>query len=65
MTLEEMEIAITNLSPKELDELMVWLEEYYAQVWDKQIEEDANSGRLDKLLSNVDKEYDSGLSKSL
>ena len=65
MTLEEMEIAITNLSPKELDELMAWFEEYYAQMWDKQIEEDANSGRLDKLLADVDKEYDSGLSESL
>lgn len=65
MTLEEMEVAITNLSPKELDELMVWFEEYYAQMWDKQIEEDVNSGRLDQLLADVDKEYDSGLSKPL
>ncbi len=65
MTLKEMEIAITNLSPKELDELMAWLEEYYAQVWDKQIEEDANSGHLDNLLADVDKEYNSGLSKPL
>jgi hypothetical protein len=65
MTLEDMEVAIRNLSPKELDELMAWFEEYYAQVWDKQIEEDANSGRLDQLLSDVDKEYDSGLSKPL
>ena len=57
MTLEDMELAIRNLSPKELDELMAWFEEYYAQVWDKQIEEDANSGRLDKLLADENKEY--------
>ena len=65
MTLEDMEVAIRNLSPKELDELMAWFEEYYAQVWDKQIDEDVNSGRLDNLLADVDKEYNSGLSKSL
>ena len=65
MTLEDMEVAIRNLSPKELDELMAWFEEYYAQVWDKQIDEDVNSGRLDNLLADVDKENNSGLSKSL
>jgi len=65
MTIQEMEVAIRNLSPKELDELMAWFEEYYAQVWDKQIDDDANSGRLDDLLADVDKEYNSGSSKPL
>ncbi len=65
MTLQEMEVAIRNLSSDELDQLMAWFEEYYAQVWDKQINDDANSGRLDTLLADVDKEYNSGLSKSL
>ncbi len=65
MTIQEMEVAIRNLSPKELDELMAWFEEYYAQVWDKQIDDDANSGRLDNLLADVDKEYNSGSSKPL
>lgn len=57
MTLKEMEVAVTNLSRKELDEFMAWLEEYYAKIWDEQIEDDANSGRLDQLLADVDKEY--------
>lgn len=65
MTIQEMEVAIRNLSPKELDELMAWFEEYYAQVWDQQIDDDANSGRLDDLLADVDKEYNSGSSKPL
>lgn len=65
MTLQEMEVAIRNLSSDELDQLMAWFEEYYAQVWDKQIDDDASSGRLDTLLADVDKEYNSGLSKSL
>lgn len=65
MTLEDMEVAISNLSPKELDKLMAWFEEYYAQVWDRQIDDDANSGCLDNLLADVDKEYNPGSSKPL
>lgn len=65
MTIEEMEIAIAKLPSKELDQLMAWFEEYYAQMWDKQIEENANSGRLDRLLAEVNEEYDSGLSEPL
>ena len=65
MTLQEMEKAITKLSPRELDELVGWLQEYYAESWDKQIEQDAASGKLDALLAEVNQEYDSGSSKAL
>ena len=44
---------------------MAWLEEYHAQMWDKQIEEDLEAGRLDALLAEVDKEYEAGLSQPL
>lgn len=60
MSLKEVEIAIAQLLPKELAELMAWLEEYHAQVWDKQIEEDLEAGRLDALLAEVDKECGAG-----
>lgn len=56
MSVKEVEIAIAQLSPKELAELMAWLEEYHAQMWDKQIEEDLEAGRLDALLAEVDAE---------
>ncbi len=65
MSVEELQIAITRLSAQELIELMAWLEEYYAQMWDRQIEEDLKAGRLDALLADVDKEYDAGLSQPL
>ncbi len=51
MSVKEVKIAIAQLSPKELAELMAWLEEYHAQIWDKQIEEDLEAGRLDALLA--------------
>jgi len=44
---------------------MAWLEEYHAQLWDKQIEEDLETGCLDSLLAEVDKEYEAGLAQSL
>ncbi len=57
MTVTEIESAIAQLPPKELAQLMIWLQEYHAQVWDKQIEEDLEAGRLDAILAEVDKEH--------
>ena len=65
MTMQEIEQAITELAPNELTRLREWFDEYYAQVWDEQIERDAASGRLDKLIAEVDEEYNAGLSKQL
>ena len=65
MTISEIEQAVTQLSEQELSRFRAWFDEYYAQMLDKQIEEDAKSGRLDQLLAEVDKEYSAGLSKPL
>lgn len=65
MSVKEIEAAIARLPAKELAELMTWLEEYHAQVWDKQIEDDLEAGRLDTLLSEVDRDYEAGLSRPL
>jgi len=65
MSVKEIEIAITKLPALDLAELMAWLENYHAQMWDKQIEEDLETGRLDALLAEVDKEYEAGLGQPL
>ena len=65
MTIQEIEQAITELDPDELTRLREWFDEYFAQVWDEQIERDAASGRLDKLIAEVDEEYNAGHSKPL
>ena len=65
MTIQEIEQAITELGPDELARLREWFDEYYAQVWDKQMERDAAAGHLDKLIAEVDEEYNAGLSKPL
>lgn len=65
MTITELEQAVTQLSEQELALFRAWFDEYYAQIWDKQIEEDAKSGRLDKLIAEANEEYNAGLSKPL
>lgn len=62
---KQIERAITQLPAKDLAELMSWLEDYHAQVWDKRIEEDLKTGRLDALLAEVDEECEAGLPQPL
>jgi hypothetical protein len=65
MGVKQIERAITQLPAKDLAELMSWLEDYHAQVWDKRIEEDLEAGRLDALLADIDQEYEAGLTQPL
>lgn len=65
MGVREIEKAIVQLPAKDLDRLAGWLEDYRAQIWDKQIKEDLDTGRLDALINEVDKEYEAGLSRPL
>ena len=65
MTVAEIESAIAQLPPKELAELAAWLQQYHHHVWDKQIEDDLEAGRLDALIAEVDKECEAGLARPL
>lgn len=64
-TVTEIEAAIAKLPPKELAELVAWIQEHHAEAWDRQIEADLEAGRLDALLSEVEEEYQAGLSRPL
>jgi hypothetical protein len=65
MSIKEIEAAITKLPPKQLGELIDWLADYHHQVWDKQIEDDLEAGRLDAVLAKVENDYQAGLAKPL
>lgn len=65
MSVREIETAITQLPVTELTQLVTWLQEYYAQVWDEQIANDLANGRLDALLTEIDEEYEAGLAQPL
>jgi hypothetical protein len=65
MGVRDIETAITQLSAHEVAKLADWFAEYQAQLWDRQIEEDLDAGRLDRLLEEVENEYAAGLSRPL
>ena len=54
MSLAEIEKAIAKLPPEELSKFTQWFEEYQAERWDKQIEQDVKAGRLDHLIREAD-----------
>ena len=45
--LEKIEREIASLDPTDVRKLAEWLAAYQADLWDRQIEDDAKSGRLD------------------
>jgi hypothetical protein len=61
MSVTEIQAAITELASDDLADLMNWLDDYQAKLWDKQIDDDLQAGRFDKVLAEVDKEYETGL----
>lgn len=65
MSIAEIENEIKKLQPEEVSDLLAWLRRYHAELWDKQIEADLASGRLDPLLSEVKAEIEAGLAKPL
>jgi len=65
MDVKEIESAIAQLPPTKVAELAEWFEEFHAQLWDKQLEEDVKAGRLDTLLREAGQDYESGRSEKL
>jgi len=60
MTLHEIEKAVSRLSPHDLTQFSEWFEEYRAEAWDRQIERDVRSGRLDEAIRQADDDFKSG-----
>ena len=58
--IKSIEKAIEALPPAELAQFRRWFAEYDGAVWDKQIEADAASGKLDGLAAEALADYRSG-----
>ena len=65
MSAKEIHTAIRELTPAERSELVSLLIEQHHDDWDKQIESDLESGRLDKWLSEMCNEQDAEQIKPL
>ena len=63
--LEQIEKAITALSPEEIRKFAGWFEEFQADLWDRQIERDVAAGRLDKLIDEARDDIKAGRAKPL
>jgi hypothetical protein len=63
--LEKIEQDITTLSAADFKKLTEWLAEYQADLWDRQIEEDAKVGRLDKLAEEALADHRAGRTRPL
>ena len=65
MSVQEIETAITQLPPKEVEELAAWLEEYQARLWDEQIARDARAGRFEPLIERAREQLKAGQCRTL
>jgi hypothetical protein len=52
-SVQSIEEAVKALPPSELAEFRLWFAEFDSAAWDKQIEHDAVSGRLDRLAAEA------------
>ena len=65
LTIQEIEQAVLKLSPDEIARFREWFDELDAQIWDKQFEIDAKSGKLDDLANQAISDFQSGKCKEL
>ncbi len=63
--LEQLEQDIMALGPSELAALRDWFQSYLADQWDRQIEADAEAGKLDHLAREALAEHKAGRTKPL
>ena len=63
--IEAIEAEIKKLSAAEAAQLRDWLLERDAKAWDRQIEADAKSGKLDKLFAKSIQDHREGHSTEL
>ena len=63
--LEELEKRIRNLAPEDLAKFRAWFVEFDHVLWDRQIESDAKSGKLDHLVNEARTDYKAGKAKKI
>jgi hypothetical protein len=61
----EIEAAVRELSPSELSNFRKWFQEFDAEAWDRQLEQDIQAGKLDALAEEALKDLREGRSTDL
>lgn len=57
---KSIEKAVEALPPAELAEFRRWFAEFDAAAWDREIEQDALNGKLDRLAAEAAEDFASG-----
>ncbi|HEX3945766.1 MAG TPA: hypothetical protein VHW69_16940 [Rhizomicrobium sp.] len=65
MSVEEIEKAVAKLPPEQFASFREWFEAFIADEWDRQIEEDAKKGKLDKLAQKALEDVKAGRFRKL
>jgi hypothetical protein len=60
LTVQDLENEVTRLSREDLSRFRAWFDQYDAQIWDRQFEADANSGKLDELANHAIADFNAG-----
>ena len=60
MSVEDLEAQVSSLPATELARFSQWFEEFMADQWDRQIEQDMLAGRLDAALQRTDEHRQAG-----
>lgn len=64
-TIQEIERAVSELTPQELAEFRQWFREFDAAEWDRQFEDDVGAGRLDALADEALADFRAGRTRPL
>lgn len=63
--IHDIEQAVRNLSPNELETFRRWFADYDAENWDRHLEQDVAAGRLDELANEAIRNTRDGKSTDL
>jgi hypothetical protein len=65
MSVKEVESFVSQFTRDELAEFRAWFEEFDAQMWDQEIEQDLVEGRLDFLIQEAEEDLAAGRTQEL
>lgn len=64
-SVEEIEKAVAELQPDELEKFRAWYEKFDSDAWDEQIDRDIKAGKLDALAEAAIADHKVGQSTKL
>ena len=64
-TVQEIERALSELAPQELNEIYLWLDQRYSELMEDRFRSDLDAGRLDSAIQRALDDEESGRTRSL